>query len=62
MNKTLIFLSCLLVLTLSQDSLQDSPILIGGYSVLAKNDLNETPELGEIEQFARSEFATQNNG
>ena len=54
MNKTLILLSCLLVFTLSQDITVNRAILIGGYTTLDKNDLNETPEMGEIEKFARS--------
>ena len=65
MNKSLILLSCLLSLlslTLSQNLITDSPVLLGGYAGMTSSDLKDDPIFQEIEDFARKEYSTRNNG
>jgi hypothetical protein len=61
MNKSFILLTCLLTFALT-DEIRRSPILIGGYTALAENDIQDVEEFPSIEEFARSEFAKQNSG
>lgn len=62
MNKLLLLLVALLALTCTSEVLEDSPVMVGGYSSLNWHDLQDQQDVMEIVDFARQEYAQQNGG